>query len=1001
MIKIQAIIAATLLPEDYDPDGFLFFDIDTSTDVSFFKNIEEINDLNQITEEAVLGFTLPRTNKNIRICESFDLESVEDEPLPINVIASVNGQTLRQNRMLVLNVTDESETYEVEIERPSDHWISGIEFRVCELEFAEYTFTGATVSTLNNAFPYQDGDTGICFPIANYGTFLGRSNTPNIPGKPYFLENYRPFISPLKVLQDGFCKLGWTFESPLLQTDYGRSLATYILSDDLTRATTVSNEVFASASKDNVFNPNVGQENLLSDNIIWDNIPIGANTFISNQFFATPGIFDVQVNFNVGAFGGTGTVEFIIELFKSSGGSSSIVESKSITIPVVQAGPQNQISFVAEDVDLLNNELLFVRVSYRWNKPPTQAIVPTIFYNGNFLTRRKAGIPLQGDTVKFSDLINCEYLFIDYLKGISHIFNFKFITDWANRKVIALTTDKADVFGQTVNGYYLDTIKDVEPLMKSRSILNKRNSNARYALLEYAPSTDPGVQRLTQPNDDPIFSKRLDYGSDLPDRTTRITNPFFEVTRNDSTAEVTFSGIPINMPYIWDNTDGKLSFKIAPRILYFIPQTQQYTGLVTGPTAVAFRGVGANVSSYPWAFMVQPLSHFFIPPTLRIEENVIYGDVKNDMSRFWVRDLFAKIVLKEATYQLLSTFTDYQLASFRNLYRIFYHGREYLGRLINIESQSTLTDLANYTFQPEPSVPLCDLLQEPDETIICQNSLRIEIDVADDECEKCVIISIDGSYESPLDNEIIEVSFDNGETWIEENEICCDQHNGQPFLVRVRADFTDDCPSIVRTTTVNPCEALANDYQVVCVNEDNCFTIEIENLDDECEDVVIFYNIDGGDEELWDGQPVCIEQGSIIFWRIQIQTTCCGVIELLAECIADDETLCDSEFGVTCIFEGSNLTLERTGDVGDVALDIVQYRCEGTNDWCTYECDTIIEVGECECWEVKRVLIYCNDNCPTRCFFKTCCTTIEPCEEVDGGTPINLIICNEWDAPPV
>lgn len=1001
MIRLQAIITVTLLPEDYDSDGFLYFDLESNTDVTFFKSVEQINDLNEITEEAVLGFTLPRTPKNVRIVESFDLENVKDEPLPINVIASLEGQTLRQNRLTILNVSDESEAYECELERPSDHWISGIEFPLCDIDFGDYTFTAQTVNQRNTSWPYVDGDTGIAFPIANYGVFLGRSNSPSIPGKPYFLENYRPWINPLKVLQEGFCKLGWNFECDLLQTDYGRSLLTYILKDDLSIDGQQGNAIFAAAEKDVFVRTNLDWQFLYVDEIVYDTITVGASNFIDDKFFAAPGIFDLEFNFDVDAFAGTGSVEFTLEVFKSSGGGSQSIATESINVPVTAQANQNLISITIEDVDLLSNEIVFARLSYQYNKSGVQVIPPSIIYNGNFSARRKAGIPLQGDNVVFSELIDCNYLFVDYLKGISHIFNFKFITDWANRTVRAFPTDEQDIFGTTVDGFYLNTIKEVTPLRKSRSVLNKRNTNDRYALLRFKPSTDPGIQKEIEQSDDPLFSKRFDYGSDLPGNTVELTNPFFEATRNDSTTEVSFNGVPINMPYILDNLDNKLSFKIAPRILYFIPETQQYTGQTTGPAAVSYRGVAATTNSYGWAFMVQPLSHFFFPAPFRIEENVIYGDVKNDMSRFWARDLFSRIVLKEMTYNLLSTFNDYQLYDFRLLYKIFYDGREYLGRLTQVENQQTLVDLADLTFQPEPSVPLCDLLQEPDETEICTNNPKLIITTAENCCEDelgctdCIKVELGGSNNSTIDTQLIEASFNNGETWVEQNEFCCSDHGGEPFLIRGTTTYTDDCPTIVRNRLIDPCLVLESSIELTCVFDDNCATLEVGGVQD-CESIVkIEYEINGGDKVLWDNNPVCLESGDRITWYATIGTECCGETEFTTECFAE-EIGCEFDPELACSFspDGSTLTILPVGDLpAGTALDIIQYKCEGDSCWTTIECS---DVGTainppCECVQVKRVVVTCLRDCPVKCFESECCYVVPECAECieQCGTIIN------------
>lgn len=992
MIRIQALITATLLPEDYDSDGFLYFDLRGNTDVSFFKNIEQLSDINEITEEAVLGFTLPRTDKNYRILQSFDLENIKDEPLPISVIASVSGQAIRQNRLTVLNVSDESNDYECELERPSDHWISGIEYPLCDIDFGEYTFTAQTVRSRNEAFPYVDGDSGIAFPPANYGVFLGRSNSPTIPGKPYFLENYRPWINPLKVLQDGFCKLGWGFECPLLETPYGRSLATYILKDDLSIEPQQAGQVFAAATKDEVVFDSAEAGQLYVDKIIFDTITIGAANFINNELFAAPGIFDIGTNFSVGAGFGIGPVEFILEVYKSSGGSASLIGSSSVTVfPFPNAPANSAISINIEDVDLLSNELVFLQISYRWSKSGASAIVPTIFYDGNLSVIRKAGIPLEGDNVVFSELIDCNYLFADYLKGITHLFRFKFITDWARKTVVALTTDTQDVFGNTVDGYYLDTISSVKPLRESRSVLNKRNTNNRYALLAFKPSTDPGLQRIVQPQDDPLFSKRFDYGSDLPDQTIDFINPFFEPTRNDSSSEVTLNATPLNMPYLWDNTDGKLSFKIQPRIVYFMPEVQQYVGLTSGPTQVQYRGVAASGVNYGWAFQLQPLSHFFFPPPFRVEENVIYGDVKNDLSKYWARDLFAKIVLKEKSYKKLSTFDEYLSLSFRNLYKVEYDGREYLARLISIENQQTAVDLADVTFQLEPQVPLCDLLQEPDEAEICNNNPKLTISTDVDCCEDtegctdCILVEVGGTNNSTVDTQIIEASFNNGDTWVEQSTFCCSDHDGEPFLIRLTTTFTDDCSDIVRTRLIDPCEILKTDIELVCVFDENCATLEVNGVQD-CESVdLIEYTINGGDRVTWDDEPVCLESGDRINWFVTITTECCGEVELTTECFAEIIG-CEFEPEVVCSFspDGSTLTLLPTGDLPDnVALDILEYRCPGDTCWTRIDCSDIgtAITPQCECVEVKRVVVSCLPDCPVKCYITECCFELPECVE--------------------
>src|SRR5690606_9874562 len=122
---------------------------------------------------------------------------------------------------------------------------------------------------------------------------------------------------------------------------------------------------------------------------------------------------------------------------------------------------------------------------------------------------------------------------------------------------------------------------DGKVICDSLKLSRIRNNLPRYTRLSFADSSDTYVSEFVKPQD-PLFSRKVTNGEDLPDTVQELKNPFFEPTveaqsqilRQSKRTIGIYHATPY-LPILHDNTEAKRSFAIGPRVLMFYGDAKQ------------------------------------------------------------------------------------------------------------------------------------------------------------------------------------------------------------------------------------------------------------------------------------------------------------------------------------------------------------------------------------------------------------------------------------------
>lgn len=561
----------------FNPNGTITFDLYPDEKFSKSKSVEELSKFDKITGDAVLGLSIPASPKNKRILKNFDLEnSIDfDYTQAIPVTAFEGGVTLPQNRLVVKKI---KEGYEIELRDPETFWREGIKnCKVCDLTWPDATYITATLVTSWMfvdvwAPPYDP----YYWATIDFG---GKFNSDRIS-----TEDHRPLINYLYTLQQGFCKLGYVFRSPVLESDFGRRLYMYIL------------------KKTNFWSDVVDPANFGED--IGNNIQKTVN-----QDIAPTATFPVTVEFDNVLSGDASNFIGIGDYYELNAypNDNILVEiCTSLIMQSVNTLDSNQIRFGIEVKDDSGNitlqeesGLFFVNLpstyelcvkthigkGYQVRIQITEHLSGTdirVVAGSTFSVTPCVQRPYNGDTFLVSQAIDCDYTIEDILKGGASALGLQFVTDQLKKEVWAYIPFKENLpDGSPTEGFGFDPgyAKDWRGKIKckSKAIDVNKNFKDRYLNIAWNDSGDAYIETFDLPADEPFLSRTIDLGADkgLNNAVEKRENPFFEPT-----AQVEFAqnnSWPI-VPAMWDNTDyydlintgegqENESFDIGPRLV--------------------------------------------------------------------------------------------------------------------------------------------------------------------------------------------------------------------------------------------------------------------------------------------------------------------------------------------------------------------------------------------------------------------------------------------------
>lgn len=957
-------------------EGGIDLDTDDQFTTELEKGIQELSDVNKINVETVLGFSLPATLRNLCILgQNVDFDAIDLEPTEYDVCVSSGNNDLFQNKLSVVSIDDR---IEVEIVDSNDFWLVALKsFYLDELEYGTFLYTKENLLlNMTTKASYVTGDQGIYFPFVWYGSF---SRTGKL-----IESDFRPLFHDKALFEKIFWKIGWNVNVPILDTTVGRRLGSYLLKDNFNED--------ASLLEQRKFRASMGVDNKIISNSSSSN---GIIVF-QNE------IFDNGNNYNnvTGYYSGAIQAEFYVEIWadiwiKNKSGNRSgtyikfqlFLEKLDGTYIELDSREYKDDALLLRDEKITLSSTILVfqteKVVVKFNNSGDEYREVTIKGKSVFYNKPLYTVIQAGDNLDIGKNLRHD-LALDYIKGMVHLFNFKIYTDYVTRTVHFLTPYSVDYYDENVVGYLLDTLKDYKSQQqceKTKVISHEpKEKNRIYGFKE---STDAKIKEFGYEKYEEPFQKFVDEGFDI-EETDYSLNPYFEPTINANVEGLDGVGGLVDAPFMLDNLDGNISYKIAPRKLIFYGMTQLFYPL-SALAGSSTQSVGSNSIqvilfgdlSYrlPYAFQVgnqailvtgtNPNYNFILP-----EWQLVYGDHKDDhyqkFYKRWERDFLFRPSLN---ISLLLCEQEYLDEDFRERICIDHNGNDVYGRATKLKS-NLCTKKSEMIFIPDNQ--LSNDCIEYEEDTQCKN--YPELIVAFSNITGCWEFTLGGINTSPIASVTFKYKYLDSPTWITGTSFC---NPIDTFQVQMEVVYSDGCPTLIRDQYADGCGNLPK----LCYSRtDDCLTITHcgTNLSAISSILIEYSTGDPITSPNWKVYSSCIDLTLILGSRIFIRMTVyyvggCKPITLNDIYPIDVKTIdCPSPdlFNsprVICIVDiDGNFRFEKNGIYnGEAALDLIKWRKKDTLDeWLVYNGEVF---DGTTCYEAQRVIVWCDDSCPVYC----------------------------------
>lgn len=793
-LKIQILDSITGMPDHFKQGGKVYLDLPENFSLELSKTIQRLSILDSIEDEAAIEFSAPYTPKNEIIGRFVRNHNIVGNQFPpLNVLVQEGSITHHSfSELVFVGSSDPGSSFSAKIQRSTGHWLRAAKEKYLnDIDLGVFEFTQANIEdNWENDFSYIDGDQGVYFPIVHYGGWISESTI--------LVEDLRPWFHLLSVLQKGFCEIGWSFRCPVLESDTGRKLGVYILREDIGfDQTTLDNRRF------------------LASGVPDDN---------GGKIIFTTEDYDYSNSYSTGTGEYTGTMEgdFIasIQIEASSDGGQTSVPAQ-VEIAIVKRETDGTITTIASttrnpptssrtyNIELIGRtsiaygEAVYIQVSIVGDG--TYQVTGGYFTNAPIKV-----IPQKGDILELNTFVHPDYTLYDLLTGAAHFANAKFKTDWVNKTLWMYTPYDDEWYGDLIDGFYQNTAEDVSDLIgvNSEEITLERTGQARYVQLQFKDSGDAYIEKMELEASTPLYSREADLGTGFIEDTQNLTNPFFEPTANAIinkfpaiTPELTTYNIDI--PHLWDNQNGEISYKIAPRICLFFGYVYQIYDEDGSETTRKYRFENGTMEQVPYTFQSanSKYADAALDPPIEIEHDyAVYGTDDNDFYELaYKRELLTKKYANSSAFRIRVNPQRYRRTDFSGLYSAYYNGRTFYFRQREISAYKTCgADDALVVVVPEPFVgDVCaDTISVDPDT--CQNRPRID-----------VTVNVTGNYISAeADNSGIDSAINTDDWEYSTNSGASfsayttgDQITASEVIFRREVSFSDGCPTKIVTRT--------------------------------------------------------------------------------------------------------------------------------------------------------------------------------------------------------
>jgi hypothetical protein len=719
-------------------------DLPSDFSVRLSKDVERLTVLGKIETEGALGFSAPFTDVNDALFIDYASPNTLDNRVSsYNVTAFVSGPAINFTRLIVKGRNYQNSTWELELRRPSDHWVElAGQKKINELDYGinilDYTnieaiwdipaYAGAYDPTENNC---------VYWPVVDYGGWVDQ--TEKAQGSETRVkyigpEDLRPHISLPYILKVGFCAIGWTIDGVIFDSEWLRRLWVYALKPTYYDADSRGGRIRGRSFTEREFS-NQSQFRVLRffetikgtmTELLYNNYGlVTARTCgIQNQ-----SILSLKYKFILKAeFFNDRLLPFtaIFEILEIDESDNNVYTGEIISTPdqsvtvEFAAGETKSVSIEIETV-LKGGQKGAIGI----NVLPSSGfkvlsglyfeVVPT---NNCMMT--------TGGFFNVVDCVSDETSVLDWAKAVVHLCNGRIETDNDTKTVTIHPEKRADVFGDVVPGFLLEEEAPVD--ISDKIIVNSiqvkpiRPDLKRYTRLQFANSTDAYIDSLNLT--EPAHSRKLANGDDLPNEVSEVPNPIIEPTY-----EAVIDGLIASdaggreplpyLPRMWDNTNGERSFNIAPRILFAFGLVRQlnpdpktntnfpYTGFYwANPDNILLDAPSINYFGY--ATQLRTLE---LDPTPTVDGNIVFSGASSDLfTTFYLGITQQGKYGSTVDLLMMMRMADYSAYDFRNLFKFDINGRSIRAKM------SGIRDFAPCLEIPTPAT----FIIEPAETECCE-----------------------------------------------------------------------------------------------------------------------------------------------------------------------------------------------------------------------------------------------------------------------------------------
>lgn len=648
-----------------EENGEIYFDTDNQFSIRMTRVLEELTDINQITQQAALATSLPATPRNQALLAKFhaNIENRELEGIPVEVRGG--GRPIAVDRVTVLEWRDRENRIEVEFF--GGGWISDLEkLRLRDLDLGAVDYTNPNVLLI-----WGDNYTPFPLPIADYGAW----DTPNEVNR----KDLRFWFNLRHLMDAAFCAIGWDFESSYYDSAAGARISGYLSGERWHTYDGKSHEFRVDLG---LVTPRVfpfGNFQLIILDELSDPFDLYNSASRPGEYLWPPAgpsqenpvilrILFNNIEVELPAYGiGNKEHFFTVTVYRLRPPEVTYIFTRGAAGRPDQPTKLN-LSYELEDPECRQGDSYGIFVAYQSLDGSQQTNFTLNQLDCTFSPDPKYLVP--DDTIPIAQLLDEDLNGLDLFKAMVHLCAGKIETDHGLNKVKLFPPHDTELAGDFIEGFYQRTKQPIEitDLVEpnSRIITIEEEDRERFYLLKFKDSTDKYIETLGLEN---VYARRIDTGSGKAE-TKEIENPLFEPTKDrltDVKETGGTAGLGIWVPVLWDNTDGNISSKLGFRVGYNYGTAVQLDTAGASTHGFTFEGANRTVTSY--------MSQDPVPALLGTGPKipVVFARYQNDLYElFYKRELQERLSPMKFEFLVFLDLDDFEKFSFRRPIGFFY-----------------------------------------------------------------------------------------------------------------------------------------------------------------------------------------------------------------------------------------------------------------------------------------------------------------------------------------